>query len=350
MTKIALSSLPVNQQLGRDLYDINGKLLLARGVVLNSQHIEQLVQNGYEDVFVVDQVDDDASQKQTRANLPQKTLPKVLSQSVDTMKDLMYRISIGHRVKKDEVEETMNLILPEIIQTNNILGNLRLLREKDEYTLKHSVSVCVLATKLAQTMQIPEPSLKRLGLAALLHDIGKCKVPKEIINKPGKLTEVEFREIQKHPVYGYQIVKDMQLYDTQILTAILQHHEHHNGKGYPLSINHKKIHVYSRIIAVADVFDALTSTRVYRKAMPVFEALNQIICESIGHLDPDVSKQLFTYVLNVIPGEKVQLNNGQEVVVIMVNHDEPHRPLVKADDGFIDLKENRALWVVDILS
>lgn len=351
MKKISLASLPVNQQLARDLYDINGKLLLAHGVVLKPQHIEQLLQKGYEEIFVADSEDIAADAPQVPSSQPQKILPQSISHSIESMRTWMRRVSNGHRVKKDEVEETIDMIVPEIVETNNILGNLRLLREKDEYTLKHSVSVCVVATKLAQTMKLPPPALRSLGLAALLHDIGKCKVPVEIINKPGKLTEEEFREIQKHPVYGYQIVKDLQLRDTQILTAILQHHEHQNGKGYPLRLGSDNLHIYSRIIAVADVFDALTSNRAYRQALPMFEALDQIIQESAGHLDPIVSKQLFTYVLNVIPGETVKLNDGQEAVVVMVNRDELNRPLVRTSNGeFINLKEKRDLYVVDILS
>lgn len=350
MIKLSLSNLPVNQKLARNIYDQDGKLLLAKGILLEPRHIQQLLKKGLEEVFLWDEIPaQPLAQYESRAARRPAELPAGMGTAVEAFREFMYSLSRGHIITCNQVEETVDLIYPEIIESNNILNQIRLLRQKDEYTMKHSVSVSVIAVKLGEHMGLKEKSLRNLAKAALLHDIGKARVSLELINKPAKLTDQEFKEMQQHPVHGFKIAQEMKLPNLEVFTAILQHHERFDGNGYPFRVLGRKLHIFSRIIAVADVFDALTSDRPYRKAMPLFDALDEVINNSIGHLDPAITRRLGAYVLNVIPGELVRLNDGSTASIVMVNRDEPQRPMVRKDNRFINLKEERELHIIDLL-
>ncbi len=348
MEILELSEQLVGHKLGRNIYDDSGRLLLPKGTILQRSHISQLINMGYSKIAVGSD-DLDANNEHDNETIEYNPLTQAFTLAVDNLKDLMAKVSAGHLVGQGEVEETMELIFPTVLETNNILLNLQDLRRKDEYTLQHSVSVSVVALKIGQLMRMSQHDLKMLGMAGILHDIGKCKIPLDILNKNGSLSEEEFREIQKHPVYGYEIVKGMKLEDPRISLAVLQHHEHQDGRGYPLKLAAGKIHLFSKIIAVADVFDAMTSERPYRGKMALFKAMNEILTSSVNHLNPQVVNKLRTYVLSICPGASALLNNGDIARIIMMNTDEPARPLIQIGDKFINLREHRDLWVKDII-
>ncbi len=338
----------VDHQLGRNIYDDSGRLLLPRGTILQMSHINQLLNMGYDKLAIRSETDlDNESENETSGET--NPLTQAFTVAVDNLRDLMSKVSTGHLVGPGEVEETIELVFPSVLETNNILLNLQDLRRKDEYTLQHSVSVSVVSIKIGQLMRMPQHDLKILGMAGILHDIGKCKIPLDILNKNGSLSEEEFREMQKHPIYGYEIVKEMKLGDPRIMLAVLQHHEHQDGKGYPLKLAASKIHLFSKIIAVADVFDAMTSERPYRGKMALFKAMNEILTSSVNHLNPEVVSKLRTYVLSICPGASALLNNGDVGRIVMMNTDEPSRPLIQIGEQFINLREHRDLWVKDII-
>lgn len=342
-----VSTLVIGQTLGRNIYDSNGQLLLLKGTVMEEHHIQKL-KLSYNEIFILAEQANICNENNYEED-KNTNLAVVFDEVTYIFRDLMYKISQGHSVKKNEVEESVKLLYPEVMNTNNILKHLRNLRNKDEYTLQHSVSVSTIAMKLGQAMKISQEAVKNLAVAGLLHDIGKCQVPLEILNKPGPLNPDEFKEIQKHPLYGYKIVNELGYNDRGIVTAVLQHHEHQDGKGYPFRIIGKNIHEYSSIIAVADVFDALTSDRVYRPRISIFQAVNEIIKNTFGHLEPMVSKRLVTYILDIAPGENVILNTGEQGTIVLIDDVEPTRPMVRVKDRFINLKSERDIYINDIL-
>lgn len=351
LTRVGASSLIEGKVLARDIYSPNGQLLLHQGTVLKPAHLKKLNQMGCQDIYIYqDEADsmipDNEPDKFAFGSENEETLlPHVFNYAAEHLREMMQGIEAGHSVRKTEVEETFNLLYPEVMNTNNVIRCLGNLRKKDEYTLQHSVSVSVIAIKIGQVMGLTSVELKEIGIAGLLHDIGKCKIPLDILNKPGALSREEFKEIQKHPVYGYQVVSKIPFLDTNIMMAVLQHHEHQDGKGYPLHTIGRNIHIYSSIVAVADVFDALTSDRVYRPRMSLLQAAAEIVRNSCGHLEPHVTQQFFDYLSAVAPGETVLLNTGEEATVIMMNKNEPVCPLVMVGDRFIDLNVVRDIYI-----
>jgi putative nucleotidyltransferase with HDIG domain len=347
--KLSLEHLQVNQKLARNIYDQDGRLLLARDILLEPRHIEQLLKKGFEEVYLWEETSaEEKTELDNRAAMRKAVLLPGIGTAVEAFREFMLSLSQGHAITLNQVEDTVDLIYPEIIGSNNILNQIKLLRQKDEYTMKHSVSVSIIAVKLGEGMGLNNKSLRCLAKAALLHDIGKARIPMDLINKPAQLTSQEHKEMQQHPLHGFRIAQEMQLTENEVITAILQHHEHFDGSGYPFKVLGHKLHIFSRIIAVADVFDALTSDRPYRKALPLFEALDEVVNRSLGHLDPFITRRLISYVLNVIPGEMVKLSDGSIASVVLVNQNEPQRPMIRVKDQFINLQEERRLHVIDL--
>ncbi|MDD2619757.1 MAG: HD-GYP domain-containing protein [Syntrophomonadaceae bacterium] len=345
LIRVDLTTFSLGKTLAKDLYSSDGQLLMPKGIILKEFHIQQLLQRGYEYIFILE--DEGAILSPIVENT---RLPEVYTNTVETMRDMMSAVSAGHMVKPSEVNESIDVLLPEVTGTNNVLKHLLNLRNKDEYTLQHSVSVGVMSIKIGQAMKLTAQQLRNLGIAGMLHDIGKCKMSNDIINKPGPLDAAEFKEIQKHPIYGYQIVNEIKLKDPDIATAVLQHHEHQDGHGYPLQTKGEDINLYGNIIAVADVFDALTSDRAYRPRMPLLKAIEHIVKGTLGHLEPMVARRLFKYILDISIGETVILNTGQKATVVLINETDPTRPLVKIEEEFIDLKTEQNIFIQDLLS
>lgn len=349
LIRVDLATFPLGKTLAKDLYSSDGQLLMPKGIMLKDYHLQQLLHRGYEYIFILED-EDDMLNTASSAKKEDTRLPEVFSDTVENMRSMMEAVTAGHMVKPTEVHETIDLLLPEVTATNNVMKHLLNLRKKDEYTLQHSVSVGVMSIKIGQAMNLSKEQLRQLGIAGILHDIGKCKIPIEIINKPGPLDEAEFREIQKHPIYGYQIVNEIKLKDPDIATAVLQHHEHQDGKGYPLHTKDKDINLYASIIAVADVFDALTSDRAYRPRMSLLKAVDYIAKGTLGHLEPVVARRLFSYILDISIGETVILNTGEKAKVVLINELDPTRPLVKIGERFLDLKKERDVQIQDLLA
>lgn len=346
MKAIDLTSLPIGKVLARDIFDAEGRLLLPKNILLKPSHLHHLLNLNHNTIYVVeDSTGNFPSSNRVGDEYEETLLPAAFTSVVETIRQLMCEVVEGHIIKKSEIEDAIDLILPEILHTNNVWHCLDRIRVKDDYTFQHSVSVCVIAVKIGQTLEMSEPQLRSLGIAGLLHDVGKARIPQEILQKPGPLNHEECIEMRKHPLYGSQIVNDIAFADRDIVTAVLQHHEYANGSGYPLRLSEDKIHPFSRIIAVADVFDAITSERHYRPRFPLLEAVEEITRESCGHLDPVITRRLIRYILNIVPGEKVRLNTGERARVVLANEHEPMRPLIQTADRFIDLSQERDISI-----
>ncbi|MFO0945850.1 MAG: HD-GYP domain-containing protein [Planctomycetota bacterium] len=217
----------------------------------------------------------------------------------------------------------------------------------DDYLMCHSANVCyvslLLGMKLHWYLAEERRSLQSaeakdvvtLGLGCLLHDVGKMKIAKEILDKPGRLTEEEMRQIKMHPVYGYEMVKGK--VPAAAANVVLHHHQRWDGSGYPApekgddrpKLAGKKIHVFSRIATVGDVFDAITSKRVYSDAKPSVQALAEILKYNRGYFDPVVERAFFEIMPAFPLGSVVRLNNGFEAAVVDFSPEHPCRPKVK---------------------
>jgi len=230
---------------------------------------------------------------------------------------------------KDTVRSTINIIIDGLISNREIFQKLSELKKVDDYTFEHSISVCVLSLVIGISMNYGTDKLNEIGAGAILHDIGKLKISREILQKPSELTYAEFNEIKKHTLYGYQFLKNTPGISPVAAYIALSHHERYDGSGYPMQLKGDKINKLARIVAVADVFDALSSDRVYRKKLRPQEIIEYFTETGSHNFDPEVV-DIFVSLVSMYPaGTNVVLNTGERGVVVSNNRGLPLSPVVR---------------------
>jgi HD-GYP domain-containing protein (c-di-GMP phosphodiesterase class II) len=325
MRLVSIDFVNEGEILAKPLVSSDGKVLLQAGVALTQNFIRKLCNLGYDTVFIEDEDFQDvkiysAISAQTR------------NVAYSSLKTLSKQIEGGHlsAVSAEEVEKAVQSIIDDILSSQDLLGNVLEIQGYDDYTYHHSVNTTILAVIMGIAMGWPNHKLLELGMGVLMHDIGKIKIPQEILNKKGSLTREEFDEIKRHTEYGFEILRNNR--DISLLSAhvALQHQERWDGTGYPRRLKGKQIHEFGRLAAIADVYEALTSKRVYRNAMQPYEAYEYIIANSGTHFEPSLVQNTFTrYIAPYSTGSGIRLSNGQRGNVVRQNPSFPTRPYVR---------------------
>lgn len=322
-----------------DIKSANGKLLLASNTILKEEQINKL------NNFQLDLIDE-TKQPNTKTS-SNKTVTLALKHFIkDTSKEVETIFNATRYSNNIPIMNIKEKILPtikEMAENHNLFLLLGNLEQNDNYTYRHSIGVAVLATLIGKWLNLNSIDLRLLGTAAILHDIGKMKIPEEILNKPGKLTEEEFQIMKKHTIYGYDLIKNTVGASHKIALVALQHHEREDGSGYPFGLKSQKIHKLSKIVAVADVFHAMTSNRIYQQGKPIYQVINSIKDELQGKLAPDIFIVFLEKIMQSLVGSEVLIDNGKKAKIIMINPSEPLRPLIKVEDIYIDLSKNRSI-------
>lgn len=229
-----------------------------------------------------------------------------------------------------------------------VFDMLHSLRNFDDLTYSHSVNVALISSIIGQWMRLPVQDIHQLTIAGMVHDIGKTQIPDEILNKPGKLTDQEFAIMKKHVDIGYDILKNKQI-DNRIREAALFHHEKCDGSGYPFGLSGDKIPTFAKILAVADIYDALTADRIYRKAVCPFTAIRMLEEDSFTKLDPKYTLPFLRNVVSSYIHNNVKLDNGEIGEVVMINDRNLSRPIVKINNRFIDLSTEPKRSIIAIV-
>ena len=237
-------------------------------------------------------------------------------------------VRLGQAVNTSEAKEIVSEIANSITRSPHALVWLTNMKERDEYTSIHSMNVCVLAVSFGRSLGMEKTQLELLGLGGLLHDLGKMKVPLEILNKPSKLTFEEFEVMKTHPVEGYKMLKEKGDLPLEVLDIVKHHHERRNGKGYPSQLNGDEINNMTRIIAIVDVYDAITSDRCYHDAISPYDALKNMYEWINEDFDKEMVEQ-FIKCLGIYPiGCVVELNMGHVGIVVSASEKSKLRPIV----------------------
>jgi putative nucleotidyltransferase with HDIG domain len=331
--KIRIEQLRVGMYV-EDVFNARDVLMLsANSLIWDESQVESMKRQGVCSLYInvdkgrdtaVDTVQPvaEASDIQKREEEYYKELQRakaVYSQALETAREVLNSIKKGTTFSLEKVEKAAESVVESIKRNPDTLISLSQLKGYDEYTYTHSVGVSILMTSLANSMNYTGERLVQATIGGLLHDIGKMRIPEAILNKPGKYTEWEFKVMKKHPEHGLEIVKDRKNLSEFSKTIIIQHHERFNGGGYPHGLKGKQIEEVGLISAVADVYDALTSNRVYRAAWPPQKALAMIFQGA----NEDYSRrivELFTKHLGIYPaGSFVKLVSGAMGVVTRVD-------------------------------
>lgn len=276
-------------------------------------------------------------------------IQRAVDEATERMEHIFLQIRADRRVPLAELKEQVIPLVNEVADSGNFYRILTALQSKDDYTYRHGLAVGILSTLLGRWMKLPPGALRRLTIAATLHDIGKIIVPSHILNKEGPLTPEEFEEMKEHTTYGYQIITDTPGASHEMALVALQHHERLDGGGYPFGLQGHRITEFARIVAVTDIFHAMCSDRVYRSASPLYEVLRQMRDSIFGELDPLACNLFLDKIMQSMIGNDVDLTDGSRGTIIMSLAHDPLRPLVLRNGDFIDLSSKRELDIVRVL-
>jgi HD-GYP domain-containing protein (c-di-GMP phosphodiesterase class II) len=323
------SALQPGAKLAKPVYSSNGNILLAAGKELSAAMIKRLLDLNVTQVYIDDPrtedlVIEDAVSEETR-NRAVKVVYETFSQMIESRK---WMRSIANPRLGREFRGVFEDILYDLQSKKQVMLQLTGIYTTDNYLYSHSVNVGIYSAALGMALGLKRDQLIDLGIGAMLHDIGKTMVPMEILSKPGRLTDEEYEVMKQHAMFGYEILKEHA--DIPLISAhcALQHHERLDGSGYPRGLRGDQIHLYGQIVGIADVYDALTSNRVYRKAYLPHEAL-EILFTSTGQFDSDLIRKFRDNVALYPLGLTVTLNTGVTAVVVDINTKFPHRPILR---------------------
>lgn len=232
--------------------------------------------------------------------------------------------------------------------TMHLMNTLQLLREYDDTMYIHSLSVALIAHTIALQLNMPEAERRNLVFACAFHDIGKVKIPPEILYKPGRLTDEEFQTVKQHAQLGYDILNKAH-FPKDIQEAALFHHERCDGSGYPFARTSEVIPPLAKIIAVADVYDAMTARRSYRKEICSFDVIAEF--ENTGYQKFDVTVLLpfLTSIAQSHVNNQVRLSNSLVGTIVMINQHKLSKPVVNLDGTFLDLSKEKELSILELL-
>ncbi len=270
--------------------------------------------------------------------------------SLSDYKDLVWNISCGKNVEMGRIQDIVGSLSNNFDCINDAITCLSKIRAVDEYTYCHGLNVSLLCTLLGKWLNLHSTQIKMLSEAGLLHDIGKSKIPPKILNKPDKLTPAEYEEIKKHPVHGYNILEKSVGIPKDIALAVLMHHEREDGSGYPFGLKSSQIHHFAKILAVVDVFDAMTSNRVYKKRQPPFDVLELYESEYLTKCDAKILLTFLKHIASYYIGSNVKLNDGTKAEIVYINPNIISRPVIRVDNSeVLDLCTRPDIKIVELL-
>lgn len=287
-------------QIAQSILTPSGQVFMEQGTFLTIKYIKNLAQCGISSVNVV--LPSKIDYSKLHFSLPHRKTVELVATTFET-------VHFFQEVPIAECKELVGIYLELMIDITEVANYLSQLRAYNEYTFRHSLNVAIISGLIGKWLGYNGKTLKNLILTGLLHDIGKILVPLAIINMPGKITAKEMEVVKEHSYHGYELVKELENISDEVKIGILQHHERLDGSGYPLGLFGDKISPFARIIAIADMYDAMTNERVYRTQMSPFFAMETIAGDMHHKLDPDICIIFLTKIRSYLTST-VLLNNG----------------------------------------
>lgn len=338
MRLVPIECIRENSLLGKDIYSCDGRCLLRAGIVLTDDILIKVKEFKIFSLYIIDEYSSAEIEDIIKPELRQKYISVIK----ETFSDIE-RIASIHKFEKRAISEYTNQeqkyfssineiaeeLLENVLSNKNVLLSLVDIKSMDNYTYSHSVNVAVISIIIGISLNLSKRKLTYLCIGALVHDIGKPFIPKEILQKPGRLTPEEFEIMKCHSQYGYDFLKKSFNLSSYVKLIVLQHHERFDGLGYPMGIVGDKISYLARIVSIADVYDALTSDRPYKRAMCPSDALEYLMSNAGTSFDYDIINIFCKIVIPFPQGTIVSLSNGDVGIVEETFPNFPLRPIVK---------------------
>lgn len=363
MKNIGLSQLTDGLIVAENVYSSTGQLILPANSCLTRQMILHLRFYNIQSISIIEGDIPAEAQKAIiiKEQVEQNFVNKLHSSPVYQQFKENYQKNIhlieknfNDLILKNTAIDEPNLITETVRMFNanpttySLFGTLHSMKKLDDSTYAHSINVAIICRLLGTWLNFSPEELDHITLAGLLHDIGKCKIPEDILLKPGKLSKQEYEFIKMHPSFGYDIVKNQDI-DNKIKNAVLYHHERFDGTGYPEGLTASQIENYSAIVSIADVYDAMTSNRCYRNALCPFDVIANFEQEGYDKYNPAFIITFLEKIADSYVNTEVLLSDGQTGRIILINNQKLTRPVVQVGDNFINLVDRPDLYIEAIV-
>jgi putative nucleotidyltransferase with HDIG domain len=332
-TRMLVSQCDVGIILSKDVKSYQGITLVAKDSVLNQYILDRLTDMGI--LYIWTYSSHVPAAKVTLAN--SKQVEASYTEAILGVKQVLRELSSGGKLNYHKITQLSELVYGRVNDSVNVIKYLNNIRDKNEDTYTHCVNVAFYSMLIAKWLTLPKEKIEEVIQAGLLHDIGKVEIPDEILNKPGKLLEFELEIMQRHSLIGYYCLKNITEISQPIKEAVLSHHERVDGSGYPYGLKGDEIDLYAKIIAIADVYDAMTQDRVYKKGVNPFVALEMFQTVGIGTFDVHVLNVFLKNIAVNFTGLKVIMENGEHGEIVYVPPYEITKPIILNGSSFIDL-------------
>lgn len=343
--KVHIDECTSDARLAEHVHNEFGAVIIPKGTSLNSYIKDKLKSLGftYIKTYVIEDSEDGFDDSEVlKAG---EEIRKVHSVSTYQIRNIVRRIYEGEKPDIKVIDNVTKSIVEERYDKGEIIRCVNEIRSKDEYTYQHMVNVSMISMLIAGWLKLSDREVEEVAKTGLIHDLGKARIPLDILNKPGSLNEKELSIIKKHPVLGYRLIEKSDNIGDEIKKGVLMHHERNDGSGYPVGVKDEKISLYAKIVAVADIFDAMTSERVYKRRMSPFYVFEMMKRNSFGVLDTEV---LHTFLKNITVyyiGDRIRLNNGKEAEIIYINPLNVSRPIIRTGGEYVDLSSNLSIEI-----
>lgn len=357
MKRINTSDLVPGMITAEDVLNYNNQLILPKGLILTDKTITKLAFYSILQVRVEENIAEisDSTFFEPPYSEKIRQSPEFIKFKEEFTTDVdNFKSAINDVVEKGaplDIDKLMNHtlnILDPGSTIPNIFDMLHCMREYDDATYVHCMNVALICNVFSRWLRLSEEEIRTATISGLLHDIGKTRIPDSIIKKPGKLTEEEYNLVKKHPQEGYEMLQSSSLSDS-IRNAVLMHHERCDGSGYPFGLTGKQIDPYAKIVAIADVYDAMTSARIYRGPLCPFKAIALFESEGLQKYDTHYILTFLENVVNTYLLNQVRLNNGVVGKIIYINKNRLSAPTIQTNYGFLDLSIHPELFIEDLI-
>lgn len=363
MSLVEIKNLKEGQIVAENVYTRNGQLILHKDTCLTRQMISRLA---YYKILKISILEGEIPQvTQDSIDLKNQVEQSHVAKLLASSEFQIFKKTYAHNIKVLEqnfndiilkntsinelslITDTISLFEQNPI-TYSLLGMLHVMKQIDDSTYAHSVNVAILCRLIGTWMNFSKEDLDVLTTAGLLHDIGKCQIPDDILLKPGKLTSQEYEFIKMHPLFGHNIVKNQSI-DERVKAAVLGHHERYDGTGYPSALKDVEIDDFTSIVSIADVYDAMTATRCYRQSLCPFEVIATFEAEGLNRYNPKYVYTFLEHIVSSYVNSDVLLSNNQKGRIILANK-QLTRPVVQLENNeFIDLEEHTDIYIQTII-
>jgi len=359
--QVPIENLRLDMVVARDVVTYDGKILIAKDTMLSDVHLKSFTKNFIGSISIKEStihdesayLDQNHETDENKGPVAERAEFKVFREEYveksDELKNVILSISDGGEIDLEKVYELTEGMMNKLRYKSDVFAYLSNLRDMDEPTFTHSTNVSLLTNLFGRWIGMDENELIRLTVSASLHDLGKVKIPPEILTKPDRLTDAEYKIMKKHTVYGYRMIENHNI-PHEIKLAALTHHEKIDGSGYPMGLKGDRITNFSKIITICDIYDAMTANRVYRGKVCPFDVIKSFEQASYGHLD---TKYLFVFLQNIAHtylGCDVVLDDGRKAEIVFIHQNDLSRPIVRISEELVDLATMPGLKIAHLVN